>query len=425
MKPLAHQIQKSQELFNLLKKNKYAYLNGEPRSGKTLTALLALSYSKSISNILVITKKAAINGITKFIDDSELKQYWSHQTHTVMNYEALGKYVLRKTSASGKPLKKPIKELQLNVNPDDFDFTICDESHRLGKLGKPSQTYDIVKAITQDKPFLCMSGTPIIESPNHIYYQMSISTKSPFQQSSFYRFFDDWGIPTYLKLHGRMVTQYKVAKPQLLSYIDKFTVTMSQVDANIDQSNQAMDHIHYIEPSAGFVQAYNQLLKDKILKVDSYTLVADSTMKLRTSLHQMESGIVLIDQVPVDLQFREKLNYIKQNWPDSAKTGIMCYYRAEYDLLKSNFQHAEIYSSISHAEGVDLSHLDNFIIFSFGFSGAKFVQLRNRAVNVNSTTESKVHILLTRNSISTQVYEAVNNKRTFNDSLFIKTSKPI
>ena len=425
MQPLPHQLTKSKEVFDLLRMYKYAYINGEPRSGKSLTSLLAISYSKSIKRILFLTKKSAIPGIHKFTDDPELKPYWAHQTYTITNYESLGRYVTRTTSSSGKPLKKPIRELQLNYNPDDFDLIICDEAHRLGKLGKPSQTYQLVKQLTGDKPFLAMSGTPIVESPNHIYYQMSISTKTPFPQSSFYRFFDDWGIPTYLKLHGRMVTQYKQAKPELLNYIDKFTVTMSQVDAQIDQSNQAQDHLHYIEPSAGFIKLYNQLLKDKILPINDKFLVCDSTMKLRTSLHQMEGGTVLIDQIPTDLNLTEKIDYIKQTWPDSNKTGIMCYYVHERDLLKKHFPNSEIYSSISHAEGVDLSHLDNFIIFSFGFSGAKFVQLRNRAVNVNSKSESKVHILLTKNSISMQVYESVKNKQNFNDSLFLRKAKPI
>ena len=425
MQPLPHQLTKAQELFDILRTCKYAYLNGEVRSGKTLTALLALSKSKSIKRILIITKKAAIPGILKFINDSELSQYWSHQTHDTLNYEALGNIKLRTQAKSGKTLAKPVKELNLKVDPDSYDFILIDEAHRLGKLGKPSQTYLVIKSITGSKPFLCMSGTPIVESPNHIYYQMSISTRTPFLQNSFYDFFRDWGIPTYLKLHGRMITQYKSAKPELLQYIKQFTVTMTQADANISDHSKAIDNIHYVEPSAGFIKSYNQLFRDKILPIQNQVLVADSTMKLRTSLHQMESGIVLVDGTPIDLNFKEKIQYIKQHWPDSPSTGIMAYYRAEYDLLKSEFPNSEIYSSIRNAEGVDLSHLSNFIIFSFGFSGAKWIQLRNRIVNVNSTSASNVHVLLMRNSISQQVYECVTAKKDFNDASFKKSTKPI
>ena len=38
MQPLPHQLAKAQELFDILRTCKYAYLNGEVRSGKTLTA---------------------------------------------------------------------------------------------------------------------------------------------------------------------------------------------------------------------------------------------------------------------------------------------------------------------------------------------------------------------------------------------------
>lgn len=425
MQPKPHQLVKSQELFNILKVYKYAYLNGEVRSGKTLTALLALAKSKSIKNILTITKKAAISGITKFLTDPELQTYWSHQTHHTLNYEAIGKIKPRTESKSGKTLTKPVKELALNINPDDYDFVIIDEAHRLGKVGKPSQTYIVIKSIVKDKPFLCMSGTPIVESPNHIYYQMSVSSKTPFLQKNFYDFFRDWGIPTYLKLHGRTITQYKLAKPELQTYIQQFTVTMTQTDADIPESSKAVDQLHHIQPSAGFIQAYNELYRAKLLQIQGKTLVADSTMKLRTSLHQMESGIVLIDNTPYSLGFTEKIDYIKQTWPDSPKTGIMAYYRAEYELLTKEFPNSEIYSSISNAEGVDLSHLDNFIVFSFGFSGAKWTQLRDRKTNINSSKQNIVHILLMKDSISQQVYECVNQKKNFNDASFNKTTKPI
>src|SRR5574344_373783 len=122
MQPLPHQLAKAQELFDILRTRKYAYLNGEVRSGKTLTALLALSKSKSIKRILIITKKAAIPGILKFTGDPELNKYWSHQTHDTLNYEALGNIKPRTQSKSGKLLTKPVKELNLKVDPDSYDF---------------------------------------------------------------------------------------------------------------------------------------------------------------------------------------------------------------------------------------------------------------------------------------------------------------
>ena len=385
---------------------------------------MTIENSKRNQSILILTKKQAITGWEKFIDDAELTKSYLTKKYSVMNYEAVGSFKKRDThKITGKKLTRPIKELQLKINPDDYDAIILDEAHVIGKLAKPSQRYLVLKEVVQDKPFIALSGTPIVESPNSIYYQMSTSTKTPFPEESFYDFFRKWGVPTYLKLHGRMVTQYHKAKPELLSYIDKFTVVMSQEDAQIDA--KADDVIHYVNPSPGFVQLYNTLLNDKLLKLPEGNLIADTTMKLRTSLHQMESGFVLVDGEPINLNFTEKIEYIKKIWGDTSKVGIMCYYRAEFDALNKAFDHAEIYSSIRHAEGVNLAHLDHFIIFSFGFSGAKFVQLRDRCTNIESEKDNKVHILLTKNSISEQVYAAVSQKKSFNDKMFLKDVKRI
>ena len=168
----------------MLKAYKFCLLQGEVRSGKTLTALLALSYSKSIKRILILTKKAAIPGINKFVNDSELSLLWTHQSHTVTNYESIGRFITRSTSAAGKPIK-PVSEPHLKLDPNDYDLILCDEVHVLGKLGKPSQRYKLLKLLAQDKPWMAMSGTTFVESPNQIYYETSFSTKTPFPQGNF------------------------------------------------------------------------------------------------------------------------------------------------------------------------------------------------------------------------------------------------
>jgi len=189
MQPRPHQVKAAAELWGVLVKYKYAYLNAPPRVGKTLTSILAMEKSKRVQSVLVICPKPAIKGWRVLLDDEELladghitKQY------TVINYEALGSFKTRTTSKSGKPIK-PVSELHLKINPDDYEAVIIDESHRLGKLGKPSQRYKIVKAVVEGKPHLHLSGTSFVESPNQIYYQMAFEPYSPFKHKSFYDYF--------------------------------------------------------------------------------------------------------------------------------------------------------------------------------------------------------------------------------------------
>ena len=70
--PLPNQVKFSQLCWEVLKEKGYVYLAGKPRSGKTYTAILTAEMSDKISNVLVLTAKAAISGWTKFIDGNEM-----------------------------------------------------------------------------------------------------------------------------------------------------------------------------------------------------------------------------------------------------------------------------------------------------------------------------------------------------------------
>jgi len=95
--PYPHQIQKAEQCWEILKSCGYVYLAGKPRSGKTLTSLLVAEKSKKISNVLILTKKAAIGGWEKFLQGVTL----SHKYH-VTNYEQVGSWDAKKNKAKLK-----------------------------------------------------------------------------------------------------------------------------------------------------------------------------------------------------------------------------------------------------------------------------------------------------------------------------------
>ncbi|HED5116014.1 TPA: hypothetical protein R4958_001416 [Campylobacter jejuni] len=391
MKPLSHQIEKSKELYELLKNLGYAYLAGKPRSGKTLTAILTCEMcNDNIQKILVLTKKNAIEGWNKVLDAFEHKK-----NYTVTNYEQVAKL-------------SPI-----------YDFIIIDESHNIGTFPRPSQRYMAIKKIAKNIPHLHLSGTAIIESPCGIFHQMHISKYSPFPYRTFYDFHAVYGEYYTKFISGRQINCYDKAKPELLSIINKFTVYMTQESAGISSDLQAKDKTHYIELSAKTKQIYNDLLKKKVLEINGRILACDTTMKLRIALHQIEGGTIKIGDEYIDLDNKEKVDYIKRRFGDFEDVGIMCHFREEANKLRKHFSKAKIYSSSAHAEGVDLSNLRYFIIYSSDYSGAKFVQRRERIININGSKTLYVHHLLVRKAISDQVYKAVKNKMDFNNSTYM------
>lgn len=437
IKPYQHQIDKAKECESILKEKGYVYLAGKPRSGKTLTSIL-IAESCNITNVLVLTKKAAIPGWSKFIDNMKLKH-----KYTVTNYEQVGKWDNTKRKAI------------LKLNPKDYQLVIIDESHNLGTVGKPSGRYKTIKSLCYKLPHIHLSGTAIVESPNSIYHQMSISKFNPFKYKNFYDFFRRYGLPYYIKAGGRDITQYDRYKPELLNEIDKFTTYMTQEDAGIDSSVQAVDKIHYVELEPSTKKLYNTLQEDNIAKIklgmfagsrviegrppiskltgrittnpdnwvdepEELSLVCDTVMKLRTSLHMLESGVAKIDDEYIELGNLEKVEYVKETFGDTKGVGIMCHFIGERKLLERHFKNATIYSSSAHAEGVDLSHLESFVIMSSDYSGSKFIQRRDRIVNINGSNTTVVNHILVKGGISEQVYKKVSKKEDFNNSTYVR-----
>ena len=420
MQPMNHQLEFQAKLWQVLVKHKFAYLAGLPRSGKTLTSLLTLENSKRVKSVLILTKKNAISGWTKFITDPELTSTFLTKEYTVTNYEAIGSFVKRTHHATtGKLLKRPITESKLKLSPDDYDAVILDEAHTLGKLGKPSNRYLLTKLLVQDKPFIALSGTATVESPMSIYYQMSTSTNTPFPQPNFYRFHDEWGIPaTKIIGYKQEANDYSIPKPELQSYIDSWTIYMTQADAGIDESVQAKHELHYVTLTNQTKVYYNQLQSDRILNHPKALIIANSIMKLRTSLHMLESGITKVDDEYIELGNTEKIDYIKQNFTITSSSVILAHYIGEQQLLQRHFPNATIASATSNAEGVDYSHADHFIIFSSGYSGSKFIQRNERNTNVNNQVQPTVHHILVKSAISDQVYQVTSQKNDFNNQTY-------
>lgn len=395
--PLPHQIEKAEELWNILRVKGYAYLAGKPRSGKTLTAILAAEKSDKIKSVLVLTKKAAISGWSQFIVGRK------HKYH-VINYEQVGSMNWAK--------------IVLKLNPKEYQLVIIDESHNLGAIPKPSNRIRCIQKLCWELPHIHLSGTAIVESGCTIYPQMSISKFNPFPFKNFYYFHKVYGEPYFIRVHGQDMAQYDRFKPELLDKIDEFTIYMTQEEAGIDKSMQAVDKEHYIELEPRTKVLYNSLQDNQFLTCEFGDIVADTTMKLRTSLHMLESGVAKIDTDYFFFGNLEKINYIKTTFGDKEDVGIICHFIGERMLLKKHFKKAKVYSSNTHSEGVDLSHLSHFIILSSNYSGAKFIQRRERIININGSQSLLVHHILVKKAISEQVYKRVSKKQDFNNKTY-------
>ena len=393
MKPYQHQLDLSEKAFNILAKYMLVYLAMEERTGKTLTSILVCERAK-VQNILVITKKKALGGW------HETLAAFTHTKHyTVVNYHQAKK-----------------------ENPKAFDLIILDESHSyISAFPKRSMMWKSIKLLTKGKPLIYLSATPYAQGAQLLFNQLALSDWSPFSKwNSPYAWFRVYGIPDSIYLSGRAVETYKKVKTdEVLGSCKHLFVTATRKSLNFE--HEPTDELHYIDLDTATKDAYNILMKHRVIELNGAELLCDTPMKLRTSLHMLEGGVAKVGATYMILGNTEKIDYMLSKWGDSADIAIMYNYIAERTKLEQYFKHAKLLQATSFAEGIDLSGLAELVIYSQDFSTARHSQRRARQANKKRSVPITVHFLLVEKAISEQVYKTVSlNKTNFVDSVFTR-----
>lgn len=392
MTPYAHQLSLSLVGLEILKQHGILYLAMEERTGKTLTAIIAAEMSK-YKSILVITKKAALDGWRETLDAYEHKK-----SYTTINYHKAHKVT------------------------HDFDLVILDESHNyISSFPKPGKIWKELRPMLRLKPIIYLSATPHAQGPQMLYHQFALSSYSPWKKyPNFYSWFKSFGKPYQLEIGGFKVNQYDRCEEELiLGTCDQFFITKTRKELGFEHEPE--DKLHYIQLGEATRYVYNTLLDDQIIELNAGMLVCDTTSKLRFALHMLEGGVAKIDDRYIVLANREKIDYIKAEFGDNKDLVIMYNYKAELTKLQAEFKNARLLQATSYAEGVDLHEYKDLVIYSQDFSTARHTQRRARQANKKRDTPITVHYLLVHRGISEQVYKIVSkNKKNFVDSVFQK-----
>lgn len=387
--PRPHQRRLAAAGLALLRKHMICYLACEERTGKTLSAIL-MAEDCDIKNVLVLTKKNAVAGWVE-----TLEQYPHSKNYTVTNYHQAKKH-------------------------EKHDLLILDEAHNyISGFPKPGKLFKEVKALSYGTPIIFISATPHAQGYSMLYHQLALSSWSPWSDyRDFYKWFADYGVPQRAFFHGREVPIYTKTREDLVKErCDHLFITATRRE--LEFPHEPVDKLHYIALNQGTAGMYNELLKEKYLEFAGHELIADTSMKLRTSLHMLEGGVLKIDDHYLVLGNTEKIDFIKSKWGDNKNLAIYYHYVAEGQKLRDHFKHAQILQASSQAEGIDLAHVDNLVIYSQDWSTARHTQRRARQAGQHRDKPITVHFLLCEKGISDQVYNAVSvNKQNFVDSVF-------
>jgi hypothetical protein len=403
MTPYKHQLKGAKESYDILAKYGLVYISWKERCGKTLTAILVVEQSTR-SKVLVLTKKKAIGGWLETI-----KAYNPKDEYTVINYEGIHR---------GYNTPKGKRKYKLKYNPKDYDIIILDEAHNsLSSFPKTSAIWSSVALLCVGQPIIYLSATPNAQGYHQLFNQLRLSEWSPFTERNPYRWFEKYGISSKVRTSYGLQETYKKCKTSVWDEVKHLFNTLTRKEIGFE--HEPNDVIHYVELGVDVKKIYNDCIDNEMLELGELVSPLDSSMKLRTTLHMLESGVAKIEDEYILLDNDEKIRAILDEFGDSEHNVIMYNYIAEQTKLLKYFKKTKILSGISFSEGVDLSMYDTLIILSQNFSTSKHSQRRARQANMKRTEPINVHFYLVKGAISEQVYKTVSlNKTNYIDSMF-------
>jgi hypothetical protein len=390
-----YQTEAAHNLVRLLMDHRVAYLRGEVRTGKTLTAFQAARLLHA-TRVLVVTKKKAIASIVKDAAAIGVEA-------TVTNYEQLPK--LKGTT---------------------WDLLIVDEAHGVGAYPKPSKRFKDLKQLHYTR-LLLMSGTPSPESYSQLYHQFALGPAPWVAYKNFYRWADTFvNVKDKRVGTGTVVKDYSDAKEALvLRDIQPLTVNITQEQAGF--TTHIEEQVHRIEMLPRTYRLARRIMRDGVVgKPGRRVVLADTAVKELSKLHQIYSGTVITESHGAIAFDNSKVLYISQNLC-KGKTAILYKFQAEGAMLKAAFEgrwtdspeefnasdKVYIGQVQSSREGVNLSSADDLVFFSIDHSALSYLQGRDRASYLGRDRANRVHWLFAARSIEPSIYKLVRNKEDY------------
>jgi SNF2 family DNA or RNA helicase len=401
-----YQIELSDKATNILHNYGLVYLAMQVRTGKTLTAF-ATAHKFGAKKVLFVTKKKAIDDII-----AQGVELGLNLDIYVTNYEQLH-----------------------NVN-DEFDLIIIDEAHSIGAFPTPSLRAKELKRICNDKPIIYLSGTPTPESFSQLFYQMWVSTFSPFKDhKNFYHWARVYVDIRKKYLYGKQINDYSFAKRELIELqTSHLFLAFTQEEAGFTEL--VKENVLYVKMEENTYKFAERLRIDKVItNKEGRTVLGDTAVKLMNKLHQIYSGSVIIDEPDRDAKVFDytKAEFIKQFF-QGKKIAIFYKFQAERMAIKwimgkcyddptefnNNNDGCFISQIVSGREGVNLSTADALVFYNIDFSATSYWQSRARIQTKDRVKEAQIYWIFAEGGIEDKIYKAVMDKRDFTTEYFKK-----
>jgi hypothetical protein len=381
----------------IIKENRFLYLAMEVRTGKTLTSL-GICDKLNVDKVLFITKKKAISSIQN--DYNLLQPSFSIE---IINYESLHK-----------------------VRQTGWDVVICDEAHGMGAFPKPSGRSKKVKNIIfRSNPYvILLSGTPTPEAYSQMYHQVYFIPNNPFAMyKNFYQFANDYVGVVKKKIGGMYINDYSKGSKKIIETMSPYTINFSQKDAGFVVDTT--EHVLEVDIKKSTLDLISKLKRNLVVEGESEVILADTSVKLMTKVHQMCSGTIKFEsgnsmvldlskaefikkkfhnkKIGIFYKFKEELNAIKEVFGDDICTDLDCFNTTSKNIALQ---------IVSGREGISLRQADALVYYNIDFSATSYWQSKDR-MTTKDRLKNNIYWIFSKGGIERDIYKAVIKKKDY------------
>lgn len=429
-------------------------LDMEMGTGKTRVAIDTAFFLNGVHRVLVICPKAVVGvwreNLIKFAWGGRTWTCWDDQKGTVqtkadglkeyLKYKVLKQFVVINYDAVWR---KPMGDLILKT---DWDMVVLDESHRAKAAGSKISKFLYVLGKRVERK-MCLSGTPMANSPLDIYGQYRFLDPSIFG-TNYYLFKQQYAVMGGPDL--KFVVGYKNQK----TLNDKFrsiayTCRMSDIKDRIKLPD-ALPPVQrdVILPSKD-MKMMKEFNKEFIAECESGHIVANNVLTKLLRLQQIASGFCMVNVDTAGSTEVQELNTAKQDCladmlsdiSPVASVVVFCVYRHDIKAIKEAATKAkrdvfELSGAINElnewkqkdgaviavqiqagAEGVDMTKANHAIYFSVPHSLALYNQSKARLYRPGQTGPVSFTHLIAKGTVDEAMYKSLIRKKDTIESI--------
>lgn len=449
---MAERWQNQEEAYQFATSRPSTMLDMDMGTGKTRVAIDVMLNRQDAKRVLVVCPKAVVpvwrTNIEKFYPNDPNIQMWDNQKGTVKSKSDDIREFMGVNTGIPKVVvvvnydvvwRDPLGDLLRKLN---FDMIILDESHRIKAAG--SKVSKFLALLGKRAPYkMCLSGTPMANSPLDVYGQYRFLDPSIFG-TNHTAFLSKYAIMSYTTppfVIGCKNLQELNSKFSSIAY----TCKMSDIQDRLKLPEELPPNVVSLQLSAKDYATCKALNKEFIAEcVQGQYVVLNNVLGKVLRLQQITSGFCMAQANPEDIPTEVELNHVKagalkellQDTDRNEKVVVFCVFKHDIKAVRSVCDVLGIdvfelsgrentYSAwCEHkgggviavqiqagAEGIDMTCSRMCVYYSLPHSLALYEQSKARLYRPGQERRVLFNYLICENTIDELIYSTLANKR--------------